>query len=237
MSTQPRETLVVFGYMRNYCRSIDRELPTDHLIQFLIEWLSLLDHWDKTKSHQDIAYASDTIATLTKSRDYTTCVGQYIVEKGMKQSWTIQSNSKSVLMGIIDNEMLQEDYPNLEDFTNTTYKGYGLSANGWHFYHDTNTVLGASKCKYAEQFDIPKVIFTITMELDLTQQNNDHGILRFIFHHPPNKEIDIIQTDGKYTNIAYETIDVSKQYRLAVDVWELEYGQMPVIELIDSINL
>ena len=230
MSAQRKE-LLVFGYMRHYCSSIGVELPTNHIIYLFVTWLSILDRWDKSKSHDDIVFDSDTTARCKFHMDYATCVGQYIIKKGMKQSWTMKSGSSTVLVGIIDNEMLDDDI-NIEDFTSTKYKGYGISLNGWDKYHDTDFLEGAEKLKYAQQFDIKDEIF-LSMELDLTQKKSDDGILKFELHHEPNKDIDKIETDGECTNIAYNSIDINKAYRLAVDISGVSKG----VELLEDGSL
>ena len=60
----------------------------------------------------------------------------------------------------------------------------------------------------------------VTMQLDMTQQENDHGLLRFVLHHGMNKDVKEIQTNGEYTNIAYNDIDITKKYRMAFAVFQ-----------------
>ena len=56
----------------------------------------------------------------------------------------------------------------------------------------------------------------ITMELDMTQTQSESGVLKYILHNKPKDDIKQIRTDGEFTNIAYNNIDIDNKYRLAL---------------------
>ena len=58
----------------------------------------------------------------------------------------------------------------------------------------------------------------MTMELDLTQKKSDNGVLKFIMHHKPKRNVNLIKSDGIYSNIAFDDIDIDKEYRAAFDI-------------------
>ena len=67
------------------------------------------------------------------------------------------------------------------------------------------------------------------MELDLTGSKHEHGTLSFRFHHELIRELKIseFKSDGEYTNIVYDTIDINKEYCLGMSLcwakngWEI----------------
>ena len=57
------------------------------------------------------------------------------------------------------------------------------------------------------------------MELDITpKENKKHAILRYILHHEPKTDVNLIRTDGVYTNIAYDNVDINRKYRMVFGV-------------------
>ena len=62
------------------------------------------------------------------------------------------------------------------------------------------------------------VMNLITMTLDMTQQNSRHGIFSYKFHMKPNEDVEQIETNGKYTTIARDDIDIDRKYRIAFSV-------------------
>ena len=73
--------------------------------------------------------------------------------------------------------------------------------------------------KYASQFKYePMNVFIVTIELDMTQTQSKNGILKYIIRHEKGEDVATIRTDGEYTNIAYDNVDINKTYRLAVSL-------------------
>ena len=79
-------------------------------------------------------------------------------------------------------------------------------------FHDTDSYSSGCLEQYLDQFQSPET-WLITMELDMTQTAG--GILKFVIHNEPNKKVNQIRTDGAYTNIAFDDIDITKQYRFS----------------------
>ena len=77
-------------------------------------------------------------------------------------------------------------------------------------------------------------MFTITMTLDMTQEKGEHGILSFEYHMKPKDYINEIKTDGKYTNIAWDNIDIDKKYRIAFSIFNTAADK--VIELLPQLS-
>ena len=228
-----RSEIVVFGYMREFCASINKELPTTHIINLFVKWISLMDKWDKDKSHETIKFETEWLALCPESPVYGTCVGEYIIQKGMKQSWTFKTNSSTILAGVVDNKMV-ETHRNIEDFTSTKYKGYGVMLMDWVKYHATDHFGGDGHFEHAAQFLWHSKERVITMELDLTQKEHKKGILRFIIHSANIKEgIRDIRKDGEFTQIVYHDIDINEKYRAAFDIGETDAS----IQLIEEPGL
>ena len=139
MSSSHRVELVVFGFMRNYCQSINVELPTHDLIHLFAEWLSLMDRWDKDHCHQCMVI-TDCKATQPATGDhFATCVGQYVIKKGDKQTWKLRIAGSDALVGILEDKIIKSHGKDIGDFTNKLYEGYRMnSLDGWR-YHDAQS--------------------------------------------------------------------------------------------------
>ena len=110
------------------------------------------------------------------------------------------------------------------DFTNKQYEGYGMNTHdGWR-YSDANPNFRNGTFPYIHQFDLKHLDKTVQqevvfeMELDMTQKESENAILRFTYYHKPKSGVNRIRTDGEYSNIRFDNIDINQEYRLAVDV-------------------
>ena len=56
------------------------------------------------------------------------------------------------------------------------YEGYGMQVSNWNLYYGSNATYQDLK-SYVHQLDVDKPPYTFTMELDMTQTVNDHGVL------------------------------------------------------------
>ena len=134
----------------------------------------------------------------------------------MNQSWTIKSDYGSTMVGIMDEETIQNSDQDINDFTSPYNGGYGMVTNGWHYYNDSLNIHGQLD-DYASQFRAKRP-FMIKMELDMRQAKGEQATLKYIILNDLEQDVKDARTDGKYTNIAFNNIDINKKYRLAVAV-------------------
>ena len=124
----------------------------------------------------------------------------------------------------------------ITDFTDQNFNGCGLSTASWSCFHrQADTEIGFSLLDYSEQFDIDTdngKPLVITLELDMTQIDNDNGVLTYIIHNKPKDDSQGIRTDGIYTNVGSTNIDISKRYRLAVAISRYDSCNK-IVEIID----
>ena len=52
----------------------------------------------------------------------------------------------------------------------------------------------------------------------MTQKRGTGAVLSFTFHNEKNDDLQEIRTDGRYTNIGFDNIDIYKKYRLIIGV-------------------
>lgn len=234
-----REELLAFGYIREYAKSVDKDIPPNDLIHLIVLWICLMDYWDKDRSHDDIRFdgESDQRALSTQS-GHRTVIGENVIRKGNKESWTFRASSGMVIAGVIEDDVFETN-SNLQitDFTTSEYNGYGISLYMWYMYHSCDDFSGNDgKLKHAQQFKIEQSgERVLTMELDLTQSKHKHGLLSFKFHHELRRGLKIseFKSDAEYTNIVYDTIDVNKKYRAAFSL----SNQGTSIELLSEVPL
>lgn len=216
----PRKDMLIFGYVRqNYSNGKENSFPDD-LSQIFIPWVIFMDSWDTNKSSKDILFINENTEGFINSKEADLCcIGSYIVGKGDKMRWKFHSNVASVFAGIVGDEVVNSK-DDIRDFTNSTNKGYAVNLYGWSKYHASD-FKSDGLFKHAEQFkfgigkDYPR---TITMELDLTQTENKHGILRMIIHHQQQDNNEDLKIDGEYGRIVYDNIDIDKKYRACCSV-------------------
>ena len=212
-----RKDMLVFGYMRKYCKKVNIEFPDD-LIQLFSSWVMLMDIFDKHKCHTLIDFVTETKAIVKRmGSHYKSIFGTIIVQKGQKQSWKLKCSSCTTLIGIIDNDMLtsNDNDNDIDDFTDSKYKGWALSLGLMRKFHASDSAADDDgEFEYGEQFQMfgsNEII--LTMELDLTQEKHDNGILSFTFH-MPREDGSVISNN--ISNIAWDDIDVNKVYRAAI---------------------
>ena len=216
--------MLVCGYIREYCRLIKAALPSQDLIELFVKW-AVTDLWDDINSHSNILMESP-LKAISSTFSTATCIGKCIVKRGGKKSWTFKTNSKYTMVGIVSDEIVNK-YDRITDFTDIEYGGYGISLSTWKRYHTDsqqkrrggyystywNNPSDGSISQYAQQFRFDDQYRTLTMELDMTHSRK--GTLCFIIHHKIAGNIAKIKTLGDYTNIAFDTIDLNKNYHAA----------------------
>ncbi len=220
-----RKTLLVIGFVRNICKIIGIELLPEDITQLFILWLCFGDTFDEALTHksikidsiQDDKYGSYQKINLEGYRDFmdhATAICERIVEKGLRAKWTFKferaPNYTFLLVGIVDDEMAVNSKGEMTDFTEPEYEGYGLFLQNMFKYHGADD---DHSYDYGDQFHFEDD-HLVTMELDLTQEKNEHGILSFIMHSKVNGGIDISQ----YSNILYDDIDINKKWRAAIAI-------------------
>ena len=171
-----------------------------------------MDSLDKNKIHPAIELHPEKETKFKRvdgSNDsLASVVGRFIVTKGMKQSWSFKMDYSYIMLGIMDDEIIKSK-DTITDFTDTTHKGYGLESHSWSVYHDDDKYRSGCLMDYVEQFDVNDTLL-ITMELDMTQKVNQNGILKYIIHNEPEKDVTEIRTDDQFTNIAFDIITLKK---------------------------
>ena len=138
------------------------------------------------------------------------------------------------MIGIMEDSIIQS-VDEIADFTDTKNKGYGLETDSCQYlYHDDDDGGNHGDLEnYAHQFQAYPRPLVIMMELDMTQDVKEHGILKYIIHNEKKEDVEIIRTDEEYTNIAYDDIDIDKKYRHPVSIPLRQERKW--VELIDEI--
>ena len=183
-----------------------------------------MDTFDKTVSHEGIIFESDTKIRRhgDMNWDFTCAIGSGIIGKGDKQTWIFKAETPSIIVGIIDNKMVNSER-NIFDHTGLKYKynSYGIGMYSRRKYHGDRgkaRFRNSSKFEYMNQFNLKTNHRVFTMELDMTQKLCPNGILSFIMHHQAAEDVTEIKAYGEYTNAAWVDIDIDKQYRMAVTI-------------------
>ena len=230
MSNSSQKQLLVWGYLREFFKSMSSELPPHDLITLFITWLSLMDHFDRQKCDSAIKFESHTCISkiVTMNRwSFACAVGSMRISKGDKQSWICKIDRKftSVIVGIVDNATAECE-GDIGDHSDEGNEGYGFGLNFFEKYYnegqyDSDDDWPEERVReyfhYGQQFKTDHG-FVMTITLDMTQQKGDHGILSYEFHMKPKDEIDEIRTDGEYTNVAWDDVDIDKEYRIAFSI-------------------
>ena len=225
-----REELLTYGYIREHHNSNNIELPPTDVILLLVSWITLIDAFDTNKVPRDIQFEDENEArfqrTDTSIEDWVSVVGSYVVQKGSKQLWSFKTIAKAIIIGIMDDELIKSN-DEIYDYTLFADGAYGLHILTWDKYQ---RVCHGSIAKYATQFKLwdffdDSIVIKISMELDMTQKENKNGILKYIVHNETKKSLSEIRTDGEYTNIAWDDVDIDKKYRLVVAVSQFACGE------------
>ena len=116
-----------------------------------------------------------------------------------------------MLLGIIDNDKLKDiniSEP-IEEFSDDQYEGYSVwLASSPSKYHASEKHCGSFE--YLAQYD-PKKIHTITMVLDMTQNECENGLLSYFVEGEKKNA-----GSNTPSNIAFDNIDPDKEYRMAI---------------------
>ena len=239
-----RRTLLTFGYVREYCKSQNIDVLPDDIIGLFVTWLLFADYFDKNMSHpltqtkliDNNEYQHLSLKNQgTKYLNWYTAVGSIPIKKGERFTWKFKMDdggivSHYILLGIINNDMIKPNEA-IADFTDPTWKGWGLFTNTMLKYHASNS--GDGVYHYGNQFEYKKGD-VIKMVLDLTQDNN--GILSF--------DIDAQIADNaklNYDPILFQKLNTNLEYRMAVALrCDRKPGDLPKVDSIakkSSINL
>ena len=210
-----REELLVYGFIKEWHKSNGIDLLPRDVIGAFMKWIKLFDSFDAKFCHENIEFDPEIPTKFKRCQSglYPTVIGSFIIEKGMKQSWTISTDGP-VMIGIMDEKSIQMSSGNITDFTSANNKGFGIITNGWYYFH-AHWAEDGQLIKYAEQFEATKPLI-VEMVLDMTQNESEHGILKYIIQNEKRKDVAAIKTDGEYSNIAYDTININNKYRLAL---------------------
>ena len=146
--------------------------------------------------------------------NYRTAICEGIIVKGFKEKCTFRLDAltpdSSLLIGIVDDEAAQKANGTMLDFSDSEYGGYGLLCECCFAYHGAEEVY----FEYLEQFEYGQNSL-LTMELDMTQQDNDHGILMVTVN---SKVKDGVNIDD-HSDILFDDIDINKKWRAAVAIY------------------
>ena len=210
------------------------DLLPDDVIELLTKWISLFDCFDETKMHSSLQIIKDEhnqyqiLKTKRKSGWYSTAIGTQIITKGMKKEWIIEFKkvkSTLILLGIIENSMVNINEM-IDDFTNGQYNGWGIYLSCSVKYHGQNS---EQPFEYASQFKLRNGN-KIKIILDLSNNNKNtgnKGSLAYIYDADIDKEI---LTTGTFSNIAYDDIDVEKEYRFAIAMHASSLSQIAFLQ-------
>ena len=198
--------------------------------------IMLTDMFDRAHSDQMIVFKSDTCITKMKGvGGYSCAVGTIVVGKGDKQSWTckIDNGFLSVLVGIIDDETAMTE-PHIGDHTVSRQGGYGLGLNSFERYHGEERIYTFDYAKQFENFMSTDALFVITMTLDMTQSKGDGGNFSYEFRMKPKDDIQDIKTDGIYTTVGWDKIDINRKYRIAFSINRGNAGEDAAIKFLSN---
>eukprot|EP01084_Bolivina_argentea_P073621 133587_1 len=225
-----RKRLLVFGFIREYCQHDGNKifLPND-VIQLFNAWLTFTDYFDKNKSNSEILieritdnkqlqYQKITIKdVISDIFSYATAIGNTVIAKGQKYLWKFQmlteARNTDILIGIIDTNMFKQN-DEVDDFTNASWKGYGLYLYSMLKYHASQNEHDGT-FYYGEQFNYSNNDI-ISMELDLTQTKSKCGILRF--DTSATEKETLTEFNRISDNVLYSNVDINKQYHMAVAI-------------------
>ena len=243
MAAWPREELLVYGYIKEYHKANNMDLPPNDLILLFVSWIALMDSFDKNMIPEDIIFDPEIDTKFKReaandfhSNAYASVIGTIVVEKGMKQNWTFKVHGKYPLIGIIKEQIIKSKKM-IKDFTDEYHNGYGIQTAGdWNFFHGNVYDYDGGLAKYVEQFQLYPRPVVITMQLDMTQTENENGILKYIIHNEIKEDIKHIRTDGEYTNIAYNNININDKYRLAFAISNNKFDTGAWCQLVPDIE-
>ena len=105
MSSLKQEELLVYGYIKEYHRLHNIDLPPNDIILLFVSWIRLMDSFDKDLIHKDFQFDSEICTKFKRERSdnaYASLVGSFIVKKGMTQRWTFRAQTTEALLGIME---------------------------------------------------------------------------------------------------------------------------------------
>ena len=213
------------GFIRELDDDDICSIPID-LIKFISEWINLLDKWDRYNTNLKCLQICNKYLRIdgdSITKESYNCVqrktrkdckwhhsfGTDIICRGERKKWALclkkgkgSPYSYMVSMiGIIDDRYVNK---NIKDFTNCDVFGYGLSTANKNVYHQDES----HQFHHLGEYTFSKLNF-VQIELDLATNNKKGGILSF--------SIDGI--DNKCSKIAFNNVDLNRNYRLAVALY------------------
>ena len=150
------EEILTFGYIKEWHKDNNIELPPNDLMILFVAWLKLLDSFDMNKIPSDIIFDPESptrFQRVLNNATYSGVAGTIIVEKGMKYCWKfkIDHDIKYPQIAIMEDEIIKS-LNEIRDNCDGIHKGYGLGIPHWCIYH-ANTIKRQLDF-YTDQFEI-----------------------------------------------------------------------------------
>ena len=243
---ETKKKLLTFGFVREFCNAENMVFLPNDIVELFVLWLIFCDRIDINLCHEYIELTTKTddkygeyqqIGLKEFSYKHSTAICEQIIKKGNKQLWTFKfeeiATDTYVILGIIDNNIAIKEKGGIRDFS-VELGGYGLYLSSMRKYAGEYSLLyaggGSSIFGYGQRFRFKKNDM-ITMELDLTKQK---GVLSFTFH-AEYKSYLYLSKDLP-SNVAYNDVDVDKQWRGAVAICDPELDIVSLLPYNPIIN-
>ena len=203
--------LCVYGFIRLYCLTCS--IPNDLQRLCLLMYLDVFDRWNTKISDDGLEFDTNanTVKKTADGGNWKHGFGHLVIIKGDIQTWKIKISNdgqssetvRNVLFGIIE-------YNETEQYKVGPLKPFCWEDGGAAFYaadgKKVSTHYGTNKFGngYGKKWGKDDII---TMTLDMTNNNDkEHGILSFKVN------------DTDY-GIAFDTIDINKQYSMVIALY------------------
>ena len=216
---ETKKNLLSFGFVREYCKQNNLDFPPDDIVGLFAIWLLICDSFDTHLSHEEMDITTEIDAKYGECQTIVNKVGTgygrtaicaNICKRGDKQYWKFQINGddwynlKSVVIGIIDDSVLNQDNnKNIVDFS-IEKGGFGLYLKNMLMYHAGN-FWNTTTFEYGKQFNFKRNDI-ITMQLDLTGAK---GILSLT----TDADIEESNDANALSNILNKDLDVNVSWR------------------------
>ena len=192
--------LCVYGFIREqYSIFSDEDFPDDISNLCLLMYFILMDEWSLEDSCEGLQIDESNIISLsTPAHRFSQALGTIKVTKGDIYTWKFQTPSQACL-GITDAEAYESDKGNNWSFH--MHDAYGISAANGNKYDKVFAFMGHTYAKACCNNEV------ISMTLDMT--GDKYATLSF-------------KIDDKDYGIAVGDIDLSKEYRMIVNMFGVD---------------
>ena len=214
LTSKELQELCVYGYIRENC--IKLEMPEVLYKIFATFYVIPMDRWNNVFTEKMIIDEEQNAASLNEG-SWHHAFGTDIVKKGMLNTWKFKVTGKpisvhsdqtlAILIGIMEYNKISSDLP--PHFINEQHGGYGfytyladIKHNGW-----------AGK-KYGKRCIDGGII---KMTLDMTQKIKKAAILSY-------------EINGTDYGIAWDDIDINKEYCMTVEMYHVFNQTIQIIE-------